>query len=950
MDKENPWGKDGTRKDVDLHLYRSMIGSLMYLTASRPDIMFAPKECHLHAIKRIFIYLKGHPKLGLWYPKDSPFDLTIVATSTTEAEYVAAASCYGQVLWIQNQLLDYGLSMSCETLPKEISTSILRLLHTAKTLDLVWIWLGGDYGNVFLNGFYWDSVANMCKNYLHWGVTSSIPTVIPIPTVTQPEPTPLRHYTRRVRIAQSSTLPPVADEPTSPVRDVSEGEACPTDSGFIADQDRATIDKSSTLPHDIAPQVTSPTAVEGSMQLTINELTALYTSLQRQHSKLLVQFKAQEVEINKLKERVKILEDNQGVIGARSANDAPIKGRKIVEERGITGRVSSDREEIKIDEGEVAVERTSEDTKEMATVLTSMDAATVLAGGIDVPTGTTIVTPYLRRKGKEVMVESDTLKKQRWLEMQKWQGFLLRKSFKDNYSKIYKFQSQQKRPWTKKQKSDCDQKQLRGKVKDFKGMTFEEIEAKIAAVWKLVEDFIPMGSKEEAEWLKRKGFNLEQEKAKKQKTSEEVSDKEKSFKEIPEKKVKEMMQFIPIEEVYVQALQVKHLIIDWKHLDREDLNQLWVLVKEYLSIRPALSDKEMELWVELKRLYEPDPEDQLWALQYTVTHPIFSAHHDLLGSQKELNTTLTKVTEQMTQLTSMCELACQFVQKNLEEKQLEEEPAAKAQNWKLLVCYDYDDDEEGYNSLNDNIISELPSYSAITPTEPIDSLSMGDEYLNTILATKSDEFIKSCVENLVPNPKSMPNHDSSIIISSKIDSLFDEFAGELTLLKSIPLGIDETNYHPEKEIRFSKRLLYDNLSPRPSEEIVSDNSNADIESFSPSPIPNLDSDPLMEEIDLSFNPDDPMPPGMEEDDDDSERDIPILEKLLENYSLSLPANESYHFDIPLPYYPTAKPPYGITGTLNIKMMGDVSDQKVPIPNLTITRILNQEKSLDLLSH
>nr|GEV19829.1 hypothetical protein [Tanacetum cinerariifolium] len=76
MDKENPWGKDETGKDVDLYLYRSMIGSLMYLTASRPDIMFVvcacarhqvtPKECHLHAVKMIFRYLKGHPKLGLW--------------------------------------------------------------------------------------------------------------------------------------------------------------------------------------------------------------------------------------------------------------------------------------------------------------------------------------------------------------------------------------------------------------------------------------------------------------------------------------------------------------------------------------------------------------------------------------------------------------------------------------------------------------------------------------------------------------------------------------------------------------------------------------------------------------------------------------------------------------------------------------------------------------------
>nr|GFA05633.1 hypothetical protein [Tanacetum cinerariifolium] len=192
--------------------------------------------------------------------------------------------------------------------------------------------------------------------------TSSIPTVIPIPTVTQSERTPLRQYTRRARIAQSSALLPVVDEPASPVRDVSEGEACLTDSGFIADQDRATIAKSSTLPYDTAPRVTSPAAVEGSMQQTIHELTDLCTSLQRQHSELLIQFQAQKVEINKLNVRVKILEDNQGVIGARSADDALINRRRIDEQEGITGRVSSDTEEIRMDEGEVAVERTSEDT------------------------------------------------------------------------------------------------------------------------------------------------------------------------------------------------------------------------------------------------------------------------------------------------------------------------------------------------------------------------------------------------------------------------------------------------------------------------------------------------------------------------------------------------------------------------------------------------------------
>ncbi|GKC00087.1 hypothetical protein Tco_0986223 [Tanacetum coccineum] len=128
-DLEKPLVQDGDAAEVDEHLYRSMIGSLMYLTASRPDI----------------IYLKGKPSLGLWYSKDSPLELvaytdsdyagasqdkksttggcrflgnrliswqckkqTVVATSIIEAEYVAAANCCGQFLWIQNQLLDYG--------------------------------------------------------------------------------------------------------------------------------------------------------------------------------------------------------------------------------------------------------------------------------------------------------------------------------------------------------------------------------------------------------------------------------------------------------------------------------------------------------------------------------------------------------------------------------------------------------------------------------------------------------------------------------------------------------------------------------------------------------------------------------------------------------------------------------------------------------------------------
>nr|GEZ52965.1 hypothetical protein [Tanacetum cinerariifolium] len=138
--------------------------------------------------------------------------------------------------------------------------------------------------------------------------------------------------------------------------------------------------------------------------------------------------------------------------------------------------------------------------------------------------------------------------------------------------------------------------------------------------------------------------------------------------------------------------------------------------------------------------------------------------------------------------------------------------ANDARYWKIPACFDDDND----------------CNFAITPNEPIDSLGIGDEHLNTILVMKSDEFIKSSVENLIP--------------------ILSEFE---------------------------------------------------------------DSDSLMEEIDLSFTPDDPMPPGIEEDDDDSEKDILICEELLDNYSLSLP---------------------------------------VPIPGLTITLVPNKEKSPNLLSH
>nr|GEU87641.1 hypothetical protein [Tanacetum cinerariifolium] len=196
--------------------------------------------------------------------------------------------------------------------------------------------------------------------------------------------------------------------------------------------------------------------------------------------------------------------------------------------------------------------------------------------------------------------------------------------------------------------------------------------------------------------------------------------------------------------------------------------------------------------------------------------------------------------------------------------------------------------------------------------EPKDSLITGDEHLDTITKKKSDEFIKSSVENLVPNPsesEDLSNIGHSLIISSsKIDYLLDEFVGELIFLKSIPPRIDEADCDHEEEIHLMEKLFYDNSSPRPPREFNFENFDAIIESFSSSHIPVEDSDSLMREIDLSLTLDDSMPPGIKNDDYDSKGDILFLEELVSNDSILLPKNESLHFDIPSSPRPPAKPP------------------------------------------
>ncbi|GJT73276.1 hypothetical protein Tco_1032562 [Tanacetum coccineum] len=279
-----------------------------------------------------------------------------------------------------------------------------------------------------------------------------------------------------------------------------------------------------------------------------------------------------------------------------------------------------------------------------------------------------------------------------------------------------------------------------------------------------------------------------------------------------------------------------------------------------------------------------------------------------------------------------------------EKELLQQEQAAYVRTSQRFSFIDEDDDDE-YSFATQEYLKKFSS--AITPDLPkSDSLIMEDKHLDTIPETESDEFIKSSVENLVQNPsesedeykssheeviheisfktysnplfdldeeiissefnpihnedldstpkndrfdtesyllESLLNRDTLMASSPKIDSLFDEFAGELI---TIPPRI--VNRENEEYISLLERLLYDNSSPRPPEDFHAI-PNTIIESLPTFPIPVEDSDSLREEIDIFPGPDDSIPPGIESDDYDSEVD---------DNSTSLPEFESFHVDYP----------------------------------------------------
>ncbi|GJZ53805.1 putative reverse transcriptase domain-containing protein [Tanacetum coccineum] len=186
--------------------------------------------------------------------------------------------------------------------------------------------------------------------------------------------------------------------------------------------------------------------------------------------------------------------------------------------------------------------------------------------------------------------------------------------------------------------------------------------------------------------------------------------------------------------------------------------------------------------------------DQFQPLQYTVNHPIFNVQNNLLNSQNKL----------MEQMTSICDMVGQIMQKKEEERQIAEDQAAKDRYWKIPICYD---DDEDYTIAITHVLST---------EEPVDSLIMEDEHLDTIPVTESDEVIKSSVKNLVPIPsesEGIPNSVCDVPLCNNLTPLeaFKEHSETI---------IDSNNDYSSSDVDSYENINYVDASP-PDAEIVS---------------------------------------------------------------------------------------------------------------------------------
>nr|GEW69307.1 hypothetical protein [Tanacetum cinerariifolium] len=568
MDKENPWGKDRPGKDVEIHLYRSMIGSLMYLTASRPDIMFAvcacaryqvtPKECHFHAVKRIFRYLKVIPSwdygtlkniiLTWWHIKI----VIMVVLHKIESQLLKVVSFWAEETTDQ----ETNIIATVDGKSRTISESSLR--RHLKLNDEEGISSLPDaeiFENLSLMGY------NILPNQSNFATA-----VVCLAT---------NRVYNFSKMIFDGMVRNINNEHASLSRDNRQGEAFPTIFSLDAGQDREKIAKTFAFPYESLSRVPSLDAEEGNMQQRIHELMELYEPA------------------------MAIISDGSQNQRSRPGNICSMEAANILSSGGAAASVSL--ADVLLAAGVPTVSGSFPTvsgiftTASVKVIETEVPKKRKFQEQIDAQVAREMEEEFARENQRSNEVIAKHLNEYEQAEADLSIGEKIELiselvKYQDHRAKILKYQAQQRKPLSNKEQREFYMSVLRShagwKTKHFRGMTLEQIKEKFVPVWKQFKDFVPMSSKEESERVKHPIIDWD----------------------IHSEGKREYWKII-ILGVHTAVYQ---FFVDMlKQFDREDLHQLWTLVKETFSIKQATRDKEKELWVELKRLFEPDFEDQL---------------------------------------------------------------------------------------------------------------------------------------------------------------------------------------------------------------------------------------------------------------------------------------------------------------------------------------------------
>ncbi|GJZ88284.1 hypothetical protein Tco_0660066 [Tanacetum coccineum] len=706
METSKPLLKDAEAKDVDVHLYRSMIGSLMYLTSSRPDIIFVvcacarfqvtPKVSHIRVVKRIFRYLKGQPKLGLWYPKESPFDLeaysdsdyagaSLDRKSTTGANdeiqvntdglpyywyaftknptiYVSLIDKFWQTATVRT--VDNGEQEITATVDgKEFTITEASVRRHLQLADV-------DGISVLLTTKIFDQLSLMGQVLNK--VTELPQTSEPIPNV--PDEAVYEEWDDRVKRATTTAASLDAEQasgninttqstaiPNVPFPQVISAGGSPRCQEAIGGSIALTrSERVPTPPHDTPhPSVHTLGSDEGSMIL--QELTVLCTSLSKKVESLEAYLKQTKqvygVAYTKLIMKVKNLRrlSRQAIPEGepKFQEDQPEDQLRVFSSAKVLADASKEnvhtytRRRKAVSTGSGGISTTSRlfsTAKE--SVSTAGASMPVSTAGMVQEVNISIPSPVvIKDKGKGKMKESkaEQIKRTKLEQEQDRLGHEaavrlqeeLDEEERQRMARVHKAaQSFTKLQAEERNKySEVDQ----AKMLQLKRYSFDELKELFETTMKNVNTFVPMetedrgraseleagssqatiidfaevgSSKRDAE------AKLDHEGSKKQKTNEVLG----SVQEQPEEEENELSN--------IQSLTGRFTLKNLENIKRSSgLN----LVKERFSSTEPTDDKERALWVELKRLFEPNTDDTLWKLQIYMHDPLKWRLYDTCG-------------------------------------------------------------------------------------------------------------------------------------------------------------------------------------------------------------------------------------------------------------------------------------------------------------------------------